>query len=200
MNELPNKIFFTGAPGSKWSGISQLLEIMDGVNTTDRSPEREYYDDGFNNGDVRHAGAYFGPGMEHDAIPEEVHTLYTDPDAGCMLAKSHHWAYMLDSIKQYHCDDGWIMLVYRPDMVSFAWWLMVGGFKEITYPDYSWYGTTERMFYEIQVQNNAMLKFAYENKLVWESFTVEWCEKMFGAVPDDVMPIWDDVLVTMYKP
>jgi len=40
--KLPNRIFFTGVPGSRWSGIAQTLEMMSGMNTSDRTPEREY--------------------------------------------------------------------------------------------------------------------------------------------------------------
>ena len=29
--QLPNRLFFTGVPGSRWSGISQNLELLDGV-------------------------------------------------------------------------------------------------------------------------------------------------------------------------
>jgi len=39
--QLPNRLFFTGVPGSRWSGISQNLELLDGVNTSDQNFERE---------------------------------------------------------------------------------------------------------------------------------------------------------------
>ena len=37
-------IFFTGAPGSKWSAVSNVLSMTDRIviNTTDRDESREY--------------------------------------------------------------------------------------------------------------------------------------------------------------
>ena len=52
---LPKRIFFTGVPGSKWSGIAQTIEALDGFNTTDRWNHREYKHSGFSG----HVGAYF---------------------------------------------------------------------------------------------------------------------------------------------
>ena len=55
-------IFFTGAPGSKWSAVSYIpSECMD-VDTTDRTPERLMVSKDVYNG-VRHTGLYFGPVM-----------------------------------------------------------------------------------------------------------------------------------------
>ena len=36
-----NRIFLTGVPGSRWSGIAQEIETED-FNTSDRTPERTY--------------------------------------------------------------------------------------------------------------------------------------------------------------
>ena len=59
---LPQRIFFTGVPGSRWSGIAQVLESLTGFNTSDRTPERDYTHHEF----TGHKGAYFGRGMEFD--------------------------------------------------------------------------------------------------------------------------------------
>ena len=64
---LPNRLFFTGVPGSRWSGIAQTLEQLNGFNTSDRTPEREFSHNGFSG----HKGAYFGQGMELEAHLEE---------------------------------------------------------------------------------------------------------------------------------
>ena len=37
--KLPDRLFFTGVPGSRWSGISQNLELLDGINTSDQNFE-----------------------------------------------------------------------------------------------------------------------------------------------------------------
>ena len=34
---LPEYIFFTGVPGSRWSGIAQEIKSQPGYNTTDRA-------------------------------------------------------------------------------------------------------------------------------------------------------------------
>jgi hypothetical protein len=57
---LPNHIFFTGAPGSRWSGIAQTIETLPGFNVSDRNPRREYAHNTYSG----HKGAYFGHGME----------------------------------------------------------------------------------------------------------------------------------------
>jgi hypothetical protein len=53
---LPNHIFFTGVPGSRWSGIAQTIESIPGFNTSDRNPGREYQHNTYSG----HKGAYFG--------------------------------------------------------------------------------------------------------------------------------------------
>ena len=66
---LPNRIWFTGVPGSRWSGIAQTLEQISGMNTTDRTPEREYNHHQYSG----HKGAYFGKGMEFPALVIDSH-------------------------------------------------------------------------------------------------------------------------------
>lgn len=61
---LPERIFFTGVPGSKWSSIAQTLESIPGFNTSDRTPARTYEHHAYSG----HKGAYFGWGMELEPI------------------------------------------------------------------------------------------------------------------------------------
>ena len=70
-----DKLFFTGVPGSRWSGIAQTLEAMPGFNISDRTPEREYTHHQYSG----HVGAYFGKGMEFEADPARVDQAYSDP-------------------------------------------------------------------------------------------------------------------------
>jgi len=195
---LPNNIFFTGVPGSRWSGIAQIIESLPGFNTTDRTKGRKYNHSAYSG----HCGTYFGKGMEFDSDPHDYNTDlgYRLPEAGCKLIKSHDWAYQLDIIdncrvKRY---DDWMVLVYRPDLVSQAWWHEAGGFN-ITYPNYKAYKNSRVMFSEIQLQNQNILEFAYDKKLQWSSFTAEWCNETFGHVPLKTIPQLKDVLVTVYK-
>ena len=39
---LPEMIFFTGVPGSRWSGIAQEIKQNPRYNKTDRTPDRKY--------------------------------------------------------------------------------------------------------------------------------------------------------------
>ena len=40
---LPDMIFFTGVPGSRWSGIAQEIKQNPRYNKTDRTPDRKYF-------------------------------------------------------------------------------------------------------------------------------------------------------------
>jgi hypothetical protein len=87
---LPQRIFFTGVPGSRWSGIAQSLESIPGFNTTDRTYERQYVHGGF----TGHKGAYFGRLMEFDAkLDAEYLEQAWVKSHGTKLIKSHDWAY-----------------------------------------------------------------------------------------------------------
>ena len=191
--KLPNRSFFTGVPGSRWSGIAQSIEQIPGFNLSDRTPEREFSHSGF----TGHKGAYFGRGMEFEPYldPTYIDNAWTEPE-GCKLIKSHDWASKLYSIKEVYPDD-WIMLVYRPDMSSYAWWHQAGGFN-IQYPDYTAYKNSATMLGKITGQNEAILKFACDMKLTWSYFTSDWVEQNFGHRVE-VKQTWPDILVTLLK-
>lgn len=191
---LPNRIFFTGVPGSRWSGIAQTIETLPGMNTSDRTPERTFTHHGFSG----HLGAYFGRRMELEPLLDAGHidSAHTSKK-GCRLLKSHDWAYCLSDVKKAFPDD-WIMMVYRPDQSSFAWWHEAGGFT-IKYPNYSWYKDSITMLSEISRQNDNILKFAAKHDLQWNYFTERWCLDNFGAAPDKITT-HPDILVSIYKP
>ena len=190
---LPNRIFFTGVPGSRWSGIAQTIEQIPGFNLSDRTLDREFSHSGF----TGHKGAYFGRGMEFETYldPTYIDSAWTDLH-GCKLVKSHEWSFKLDTLKEVYPDD-WIMLVYRPDMASYAWWHEAGGFN-IQYPDYAAYKNSATMLGKITEQNTAILKFACDMKLTWSYFTSDWVEQNFDH-KINVKQTWPDILVTILK-
>jgi len=190
---LPNRIFFTGVPGSRWSGIAQTLEQLNGVNTSDRTALREFSHNGF----TGHKGAYFGTGMEFDAFlnPSYIDKAWTTPGS-CQIVKSHDWAYQLDLVKELFPKD-WIMLVYRPDMISYAWWHEAGGFN-IKYPSYTAYKDSTTMLGKIAEQNACILQFASKHDLTWNYFTPKWIQKNFGQ-STEIKQTWPDILVTLLK-
>jgi hypothetical protein len=115
---------------------------------------------------------------------------------GCRLVKSHQWPDKFDEIERFYPDD-WIMLVYRPDMASFAWWHEVGGFQ-IKYPCYDWYRDEADMLHEISRNNKLILEYACQKRARWQYFTPEWIYEHFGYLVD-VPKVHSDILVTLIK-
>jgi hypothetical protein len=193
MMKLPDRIFLTGVPGSRWSGVAQALESLIGFNTSDRSLARTYMHDKFSG----HIGAYFGRLMEFEARldADYLQSAWSKPGGTCVI-KSHDWAYSLDEIKNKFPDD-WIVLVHRPDDTSFTWWKQAGGFN-VTYPNYAAYQNDEVMQREIRWQNQAILQFAEQRSLVWSRFTSEWINDNFEQQLTDVRTV-DDLRVTILK-
>ncbi len=191
---LPKRIFFTGVPGSRWSGIAQTLESMPEFNTTDRTREREYLHKGFSG----HKGAYFGRKMEFEAKLDSdyLDSAWAQNSKGVKLVKSHDWAYSLDNIKQTFPDD-WIMLVYRDNTASFDWWQEAGGWN-IKYPSYSAYQNDVIMTREIVWQNSAIKQFAREQNLQWDTFNSSWIKEHFSK-DVKVERTWPDIFVTILK-
>lgn len=191
--KLPNRIFLTGVPGSRWSGIAQVLEGLNGFNISDRTPKREYTHNQYSG----HKGVYFGSEMELQPYlnPHYIDNAWTESE-GTRVVKSHDWSYNLDKIKEIFPTD-WIMLVYRPDMASYAWWHEAGGFN-IKYPSYTAYKDSTTMLGEIAKQNSNILKFAQEHDLTWNYFTPKWINKNFGQTTE-IKQTWPDVLVTLLK-
>lgn len=194
---LPKRLFFTGVPGSRWSGISQYLSQLSEIDNSDQTLDRNYTHGSF----TGHKGSYFGKGMEFDANIEDVEdpiSLVDSPFSGngMRIVKSHDWAYKLPLVKRLFHDD-WIMLVYRPDLPSFFWWHEAGGF-DITYPCYDAYGDSINMLNEICKQNEEILKFASVHDATWKNFTSSWIEETFGE-RIEVKDTWADILVTVIK-
>jgi len=185
---LPNRIWFTGVPGSRWSGVAQTIEQLPGVNTSDRTLEREYNHHKYSG----HKGAYFGKGMEFPADPNRVDQAWTESE-GCRVVKSHEW---IDHIEELPEED-WKMLVYRPDQSSFAWWHEAGGFQ-IGYPNYSAYKNSANILSEIVRTNQLLLEHACRNKCTWSYFTSEWVRENFNTTLE-VTQSDSDVLVTLIK-
>jgi len=194
--QLPLNLFFTGVPGSRWSGIASALMQLNGMNISDQSPERTYLrtdPEAFGG----HQGVYFGKQMEYEPLLDQTHIdqAWTE-SGGCKLVKSHDWADMLDDVKLQFPDD-WIMLVYRPDAQCLTWWNKGGGFA-INYPNYSAYENQDKMVVDIARTNNAMLKFANKHQLSWNYFNTKWIKDNFDQ--DVVTDLnWSDVLVTILK-
>lgn len=192
---IPEHIFITGVPGSHLSSIAQIIETVPIFNTSNN-------------------GTYFGRGMEYEPVHiygyKHFDQAWIEP-GGHKLIKSHDWAYNLNAVRVYH-KDSWTILVYRPDMASYAHWHEQGGFN-IEHPCYSFYKNSNKMLREIQTQNERILKYACEHNACWEYFTQDWVERELGYnIPWPTQQIKDpygkqqtvplsyqDVLVTLVK-
>ena len=158
---LPNMIFFTGVPGSRWSGFAREIKSSGDYDCTDRAPHRSYTHNEF----AGHQEAYFGTGMEFPADLDYGNLTAPFSGTGTKLIMSHEWPYKFGDIqKQY--PDAWIQLVYRPDWASFLWWKRAGGFN-ITYPNYDWYETDYLMTKRIEEQNQLILDFGQKHSVQW---------------------------------
>ena len=199
--KLPDHLFFTGVPGSHWSAIAQDIESITGFNTSDHSGAREYSPGTY----TGHKGAYFGEGMEFSARIEYVkqHDLRSfinapwQPGPGTKIVKSHEWAHKLPLVRHLF-PEAWIMLVYRPDMTSYAWWHEAGGFN-IKYPNYEAYKDSTTMLGEITKQNKAILEYGSLNDVTWSHYSTQWLRQAFDCPTCVARKQPADILVAIVK-
>ena len=192
--QLPNRIFFTGVPGSRWSGVAQQLEQHASFNISDRTPDRTYTHGSFSG----HVGAYFGKEMEFNSYlhPDHLDQAWATKDS-CRLVKSHDWATRLDTIRELFPDD-WILLVHRDPEASFSWWKEAGGF-DIKYPSYAAYVDDVSMKNAIYKQHTASMQFARNNNLQWNSFSSKWVKNALNLEIEIDNSNLRDVFVTLLK-
>ena len=142
-------IWFTGIPGSKWSGVDIQMRNILPCDRTDETQERTMYHRAKTPGDNNngHRGSYFGPGMgcgedwidfnfvEPQKLQNDINSVFNG--TGYRIVKSHFFArkFNLDYIWNNFSGD-YICLIYREPQKSFAWWSEVMDFSEGHYPDY----------------------------------------------------------------
>ena len=168
-------IFVVGAPGSRWSGVAKSIYYSDQIDQSDDTPERTYFNPNSpaKAKQLMHRGAYFDPGMEFgneledfDSLSkEDLEKIFDAPFQGSdkiRIIKSHVLCYHIEKLSKMFGDP--IVLVYRHDEDCFNWWKQAGGW-DITYPNYKWYKDDATMKQQIALQNQAVRKFVFENKL-----------------------------------
>ena len=144
-------IFFTGAPGSKWSAFAHILthnKIMP-INTSDYAKDRVYTHPS-PSWPVSHLGAYWGPGfnwgdkfdkidqLSKDEIIAEIDKPYADKSWDkYRIIKCHQFANNLDFIRATFPESK-IIVVLRPNAVCANAWIDAGGW-DIAYPVYKSY-------------------------------------------------------------
>lgn len=185
-------IFFTGVPGSRWSGVSQVFRNAwpDVDNTDCEDPRKVYTHNEFSG----HRGNYYGPNDLHgnwldkefgtkEQWLNEIYRSYTGASP-VKLVLSHNFAYYLDDLAAAFPESK-IVMCYRPEQACFDWWHEAGGW-DITYPDYTWYGNDEVMRREIFKQNRMMLEFAKAKGVEFKRPDVHFFRTHFGRDIDFV--------------
>lgn len=185
-------IFFTGAPGSKWSAVAHMLthNPLYPINTSDYSPDRIYTHPG---PQISHLGAYWGPGFEFgnkfhklnelskDEIIDEIEKPYADKNWDqYRLIKCHQFSLNLDFIAK-EFPKSKIIIVLRPDEVCLTSWLSAGGFDGIKYPDYNSYYQNEEVMIDKIVQENYLSRsFIADKNLELDVFTRPYLKRSWS--------------------
>jgi len=171
-------IFVSGAPGSKWSSVVKNIYFSPSIDSSDASPQREYYHDASGEMQLMHMGVYWGPAMEFGNYFERL-DQYTKEEnerefdapftgSGVRIIKSHMFGYHIDYIKKTwpNCP---IILVDRSDDACLGWWVKCGEFK-ISYPLYrDYYKDLRQMAQCIRMENEGNRRAARE----WPGHVVE---------------------------
>lgn len=188
---MTNKVdytFLVGAPGSRWSGISQIIVDNYDYNKADETEWRGYSHNEFSG----HRGAYWGPGMElgHDFhrlekyYEDDVESFLKECDKawdglgeGTKMVKCHQFAYNLWWLYR-NVPNANILLVKRGNQECFDWWKQAGGW-DISYPNYTWYVDDHHMEHYIEAENKLANMFV-QRITNWEPFSEKWLTYTFG--------------------
>jgi hypothetical protein len=196
-----NLVWFTGAPGSKWSGTANVLQSIPHLNfnITDRSPEREYQHIGPNelSKGITHTGAYFGPGhgigedwdyftnLNPVGVETQILKEWKDPSSGKLLVKSHFLSHHLNCLANTWKDNT-IIMVLRSDNKCEGGWFSAGGWN-ISYPDYRpYYKDDDTMKRMIKEHNQLMSEFCDQNNVVSGKFNAEFLKEHFDWSTDQI--------------
>jgi hypothetical protein len=188
-------IFFTGAPGSKWSAVAYLLSQSPffSVNISDYSPHRTYT---HSFPKVSHLGAYWGPGFEFgnkfhklnelskDEIISEIEKPYTDNNwEQYRLIKCHQFSLHLDFIKETFPKSK-IIIVLRPDELCVKSWAAAGGFDGIAYPNYTpYYKNISTLEGKVVQENDSSKNFIHNHELDLTIATKKYWQTQWGVKP-----------------
>lgn len=186
-------IFFTGAPGSKWSATAHILthnKVMP-INTSDYADDRVYKHPS-PSWPVSHLGAYWGPGfgwgenfdkidtLSKDEILYEIDKPYADKNwEQYRIIKCHQFALNLDWIKE-NFPTSKIMIVLRPNAVCADAWINAGGW-DITYPIYRDYYINNDILRKKAAQELQCAKtFINKNNIDMNVITKKYWQERWG--------------------
>lgn len=158
-------IFYTGAPGSKWSVASHIIahNTKYPINKSDYREDRIFQHSTVN---ICHYGAYFGPGnefgkqfdnislMSKNDIINQIDLAYSDKSWDkYRIVKCHHFSLNLEFIKETFPSSK-IIIVLRPDTLCYQSWVSAGGFEKISYPNYLSYYKNLKILEEKIIEEN----------------------------------------------
>ena len=210
-------IWFAGVPGSKWSGIDLQLRKVVGTDTTDETPNRTQYHRPRNTTDTNngHRGSYWGPGMgcgedwvdfnfvEPHKLQDVIDNVFSG--TGPRVVKSHFFArhFNLDYLYNHFPGD-YIVLCYRENQKSFAWWSEVMDFSEGHYPDYRpGYTDYNNMRKHIWNENAKITDFAMRKDMQWQLYNPETTFKDIKGFDNGAAKYmdnnWNDVYIATCK-
>jgi hypothetical protein len=188
-------VWYTGSPGSKWSGIANIIQSVSNLNfdISDRSPEREYKHtkDRKGAGGITHTGAYFGPGhgmgelfhqlpeLDYNEVENEIVSQWSMLTSKRLLVKSHFFTKHLHYISETWPNSP-IIMITRPPGSCFRGWIEAGGWN-ITYPRY-------REFYKDEItiekciseHNSEILEFCKNKNLELKNFNSRYMKETFN--------------------
>jgi hypothetical protein len=189
-------IFYTGAPGSKWSAAAHLItkNTKYKINTSDYREDRFYKHEDVG---VAHHGAYWGPGngvgenfhrlseLTKEEILKEIDSPYEDNNwEQYRLIKCHHFSMHLDFIKDTFPKSK-ILVILRPDLQCFKGWIGAGGFEGITYPNYTvYYKDKETIEKKIEEENNSAKTFIHNHNLDLHVIREKYWKEFWGISRD----------------
>jgi len=190
-------VFFTGAPGSKWSAVAHVIAQSRKYkfDTGDYAPDRQYC----HNVDpdlVTHNGSYFGPGFPFgdkfdklDQLPkqeifDEINSAWITQNDGYKIIKCHQFSIDLPKIYKKFPNSKYI-ITYRNNNMCAEGWFGAGGF-DITYPQYKEaYTNRETMIKAIEKENRHNLMFIHENKLSMNVCTEGYFKNFWNIDTED---------------
>ena len=195
-------VWFTGAPGSKWSGVSTIIQAIDhlGFNIADRDNSDQYLHPPKINSKFSptHLGSYFGPGgsagkdfvtmsnLDPKDIENEILSQWGDSShTGRLLVRSHFFTHHLDYIAETWKENPIIMII-RSNNSCIRGWNSAGGW-DITYPDYKqFYKDNNTLKKYVCEHNQKILEFCNSHNLEIKKLTDRCLYELFNWKASDI--------------
>jgi hypothetical protein len=180
-------IFCVGAPGSKWTRLTNLLKKnIATADTSDETDGRKYFIKKYMR--WTHQGAYFGPNHEFgekfydiknnytvESFTEECLKPFSNPSLNVKVIRCHWFSYndnlnwLMENFKGHQL----YLISDNPDSCKLHW-DDLGGWK-ISYPMYYWYKNDEFMLEKINEEYQNILRFSEQHNITW--YNPEWALK-----------------------